>query len=978
MTTRRRRIRVAVACAITLGMIGVVSSAPTGAAAQLEPTIDGWSATHLAATEVIEQIDGTGDLDFSDISDMDAAQILGPNPWTSIVPGRDPVEIDAWNRIAAALGQSDRARQALVAPLVVDDNEAVGQQGMNDSAGDGQLIEGFGTGRGEEQTAVVRGVLDGEIPVTPPPPTDPGDCASIEDDGAIQLSSPTGAATDTGVACSGTIGDGPFGETSGDFDFWSLGPLAAGQPVNIALTAPGEANDLQAVLIFATDNAQIVDVRVASVAGETLTLEAFAPANANYNVAIVDIDTGISNPFDSSSGSGAAGTGDYVLGVSVGTVPPPTEVDFYLVDLEAGDTIRAGFNVQARGEAAIIDPNGVLMQAGAQSIGFAYPEDSPLRHFAQIGVDHVAKDSGRYAIAVAGVGNYEGELFVSRPGLQTTGGTDQQILFIDFDGAILNPSIFGGPDADIPMSPLSSFLAAWGLGPDDEDAVIDAVMASVVENLSGDLRVIGGNGDRDASGIGGEFDVEILNSRDDADVWGQPNVSRVIVGGTIQELGIGTVGIAESIDPGNFDTTETGIVLLDLLSLPAELESGFLNDLPLAEGAGMIDLIGVAVGNIVAHEAGHFLGNWHSARFSDVDAIMDEGGNLAGTIGLGPDGVFGSPDDSDTDFADDVYSFDEGFVGVSQSPIRTGFAFSTGRMNLLPDPPPYPDTINLPEGFAGEGIAVAANGRDFFAGSLSDGRVAKGDLRTGEVSVFVSEPAVVPSVGLTTHQRSKTLFVAGGPSGQAAAYNLVNGNTRAVFTFAEPGTSFINDVVVAGDAAYFTDSFNGVLHVVPIKRGGGLGEPYTLELTGPAGETPGQFNNNGIVARSTGKQLVVVNSTTGQLSLIDPETGASEAIDLGGVTLQSGDGLEIDGQTLYVLKNGAFPGTVNEVVVINLNRTFTKGQAVRTIQSPLFETATTLAKFGSRLAAVNAQFAGAPIDDGFEVVIFSANGGTRL
>jgi hypothetical protein len=60
----------------------------------------------------------------------------------------------------------------------------------------------------------------------------------------------------------------------------------------------------------------------------------------------------------------------------------------------------------------------------------------------------------------------------------------------------------------------------------------------------------------------------LLNSRDHADPFGAPH-DRLVVGGTISELGIGTIGIAQSIDPGNFATSETGVVLLDLLSGPA-------------------------------------------------------------------------------------------------------------------------------------------------------------------------------------------------------------------------------------------------------------------------------------------------------------------------------------------------------------------------------------------------------------------------
>ena len=60
----------------------------------------------------------------------------------------------------------------------------------------------------------------------------------------------------------------------------------------------------------------------------------------------------------------------------------------------------------------------------------------------------------------------------------------------------------------------------------------------------------------------------MLNSRDNNDPMGQPGVSRVIVGGTVDELGFWTVGLAESVDPGNFAPAESAVVLLDQMSAP--------------------------------------------------------------------------------------------------------------------------------------------------------------------------------------------------------------------------------------------------------------------------------------------------------------------------------------------------------------------------------------------------------------------------
>ena len=84
--------------------------------------------------------------------------------------------------------------------------------------------------------------------------------------------------------------------------------------------------------------------------------------------------------------------------------------------------------------------------------------------------------------------------------------------------------------------------------------------------------------------INPNFGLTILNSLDHNDPFGQPNVSRVIVGGTIAELGIPTLGIAQSVDVGNFNPEESAVVLLDLLSNP-ETDPNSANYYGIAPGA---------------------------------------------------------------------------------------------------------------------------------------------------------------------------------------------------------------------------------------------------------------------------------------------------------------------------------------------------------------------------------------------------------
>ncbi len=301
-------------------------------------------------------------------------------------------------------------------------------------------------------------------------------------------------------------------------------------------------------------------------------------------------------------------------------------------------------------------------------------------------------------------------------------------------------------------------------------------------------------------------------------------------------------------------------------------------------------------------------------------------------------------------------------VGALALPVVTSSAASAHSKHV-----PRPDTIDLPAGFAGEGVATGA-GSTFYAGSVADGRIARGDLRAGTSQVFVSTPIVVPAVGLKADLRHGLLWVAGGPSGKAAVYDLRTAAPVVALTLTT-APSFINDVIVTRAAAYFTNSLSPEIYRVPVSKDGTVGDPQTIALQGPAGQFVAGFNLNGIAASSDGHALIVVNSATGNLFAVDPTSGNSALIDLGGASVPTGDGLLLLGNTLLVLQNGNAPGVANQIVVIRLRRHLTAGKVVDTVTSPLFETATTLARSRDVLVAVNAQFAGAPIDPEAEVVL---------
>jgi sugar lactone lactonase YvrE len=262
--------------------------------------------------------------------------------------------------------------------------------------------------------------------------------------------------------------------------------------------------------------------------------------------------------------------------------------------------------------------------------------------------------------------------------------------------------------------------------------------------------------------------------------------------------------------------------------------------------------------------------------------------------------------------------------------------------------PSYPATIPLPRGFQPEGIAIRAN--TFYVGSIPTGAVYRGNLRTGLGAVLVEGQTGRAAIGVAVDNRNR-LFVAGGPTGKAFVYNARTGADIASY---ELGTGFINDVVVTRTGAYFTNSNRAELYRVPIGNGGRLGSTVqTIPLTG-AFQLQTGFNANGIDATANGRWLVIVQSNAGKLFRVNPTTGVTTEIALGGESVPNGDGILLTGKSLFVVQN-----QLNRIAVFRVDAALTTGRLVTRITDGRFAVPTTIDDLGRRLYAVNARF-GAP------------------
>jgi sugar lactone lactonase YvrE len=263
------------------------------------------------------------------------------------------------------------------------------------------------------------------------------------------------------------------------------------------------------------------------------------------------------------------------------------------------------------------------------------------------------------------------------------------------------------------------------------------------------------------------------------------------------------------------------------------------------------------------------------------------------------------------------------------------------------------EVIVLPGASSAEGIA-AGNGTTFYAGDLFAGDIFRGDVQRGTAELFIDAPADRMAVGMAADLDHDLLFVAGGFTGQGYVYDTVTGATMATYQFGTPdtamvpSTAMVNDVALTKDGAWFTDSFQPRLYFVPVSEAGVLGSFLTLQLTGPAAEISGMFNLNGIQATANGKTLIVAHSTNGKLYTVDPDSGASATI--AGVSVPNVDGIVLLGKRLWAVQNS------NQVTRVQLSPHLTSGEIEEVITSDLFQTPATAARFGSRLAVVNAKF----------------------
>jgi hypothetical protein len=236
-----------------------------------------------------------------------------------------------------------------------------------------------------------------------------------------------------------------------------------------------------------------------------------------------------------------------------------------------------------------LDPVTALFDA--DSILFAFNDDADLAagRVDSFIDDFIAKPGDHLYLALtkfhlsAVAGSYEGDIEIRRN--QSPPAPQPQVLLLNFAGGSV--SIPG--EGTYNFGPFNSADIDA-----DYDGQTAAIKAKIVETVRQNYQ---------------NFGITIVSSDDPPVDNSQCNVSTIHFGAFSQSK----FGIAQSVDAANRNHCDDGIVFTDDFDKP-------FSPMPSADG------IGIAIGNVAAHEAGHLLGLNH---VTDITDLMDNTGSAS-------------------------------------------------------------------------------------------------------------------------------------------------------------------------------------------------------------------------------------------------------------------------------------------------------------------------------------------------------------
>jgi sugar lactone lactonase YvrE len=268
-------------------------------------------------------------------------------------------------------------------------------------------------------------------------------------------------------------------------------------------------------------------------------------------------------------------------------------------------------------------------------------------------------------------------------------------------------------------------------------------------------------------------------------------------------------------------------------------------------------------------------------------------------------------------------------------------------------------TLSLPpDARFPEGVAFSVSRQMFYTASAETGAVLEITRKFDAARVIVP-PGVLAPAGTATFpvalgmevDEANRLWIAGGRTGRISVVDIDSGKVLKRVLAPTGAGSLINDVAVVGGAAYFTDTRTPTLWRLAA-QGNQIGE---LEAWTTFADTPIQYdggnNLNGITVTPDGQALIVVQMDKGLLFLIDLASKAIRPVDTTGIDLSGGDGLEMVGNTLYVVRQPA-----GEIVTLLMQPDPLLGKLVNRFRDPALTWPATAVLVDRSLVVANSQF----------------------
>jgi len=253
-----------------------------------------------------------------------------------------------------------------------------------------------------------------------------------------------------------------------------------------------------------------------------------------------------------------------------------------------------------------------------------------------------------------------------------------------------------------------------------------------------------------------------------------------------------------------------------------------------------------------------------------------------------------------------------------------------------------------------EGI-TEGGGTAFFVGSMGDGTIYRGDAATGTVEVFVPPDGdgrvTITGLDLDAYGR---LVACDYDGGQLFVYDLATRKLAA--RRALPAEeAWPNDVVVAGDSAYVTDTRHPRVWRLPVGRDGVGDAELAIDLAAFGPADPAYLN--GIVAHPDENTLLVASQGEGgTLWRVDLAGRDATPVDLGGYEFNA-DGMLLDGDLLYGVTNrGEDIESISFMIsVARLAPGWRSAAIVAELADPDWDCPTTLAAVDGKLLIVCSQ-----------------------